>query len=489
MAMTPIEIKSLVGGTWRDGRGAQFTSENPSRPSESVGTGALADGSDIDDAVSAADDASAGWIATPQHERAAILHRAAATIEAAAASWGVELASEEGKTAPEGVGEVLRAAQVLRYAAGEADREAGEIYASPRRNEQILVTRRPLGVVGVITPFNFPIAIPAWKIAPALIHGNTIVWKPATTVPVLAMRLAQALHDAGLPAGVLNLVPATATGSQHLVDHPGIDGITFTGSTGVGRSIAAACAARGVPVQAEMGGKNPAVVLNDADLDLALEQVMLGAFRSSGQKCTATSRVIVQDGVADEFLDEFARRAAALAVGDATADGTEMGPVISEVARSGVQTGIDRALAGGAEALAGGEAYDEGALAAGHFVRPTVLELASGEQTLWREELFGPVVAVRRASDIDEAFRFANDSDFGLSAAVFTRDLGAALHSVQTIDVGILHVNSETAGADPHVPFGGAKKSGYGPKEQGRASREFFTHTTTVYLRGGGRGR
>ncbi|MEI4271128.1 aldehyde dehydrogenase family protein [Klenkia sp. LSe6-5] len=484
MTGTPADIACLVDGRWRAGRGPELRSINPSRPTDVVGAGTSASIADLDDAVGSAGRALPGWAATPAHERAALLVRAAGSVEAAAPVWGRELAAEEGKTAAEGVGEVVRAAQVLRYAAGEADREAGELFHSPRRGEQIMVARRPIGVVGVITPFNFPIAIPAWKIAPALVHGNTLVWKPASTVPVLAMRLAGALHDAGLPAGVLNLVPADVDAGQHLVEHPGLAGITFTGSTGVGRAIAASAAARGVPVQAEMGGKNPAVVLDDADLDLAVEQVLLGAFRSTGQKCTATSRVVVQSGIADEFLAAFTRRAEDLVVGDAVADGTQMGPVVSAGARAGVQAGIDRALSEGARSLTGGEAYRSGELAEGWFVPPTVLELDSDRPALWREELFGPVVAVRRADDVASAFAMADDSEFGLSAAVFTRDIATALSAVQHLDVGILHVNSETAGADPHVPFGGAKGSGYGPKEQGRASREFFTHTTTVYLRG-----
>ncbi|MGY2066535.1 aldehyde dehydrogenase family protein [Blastococcus sp. SYSU DS0619] len=481
-----VQLQNLIDGRWQDGHGQHLVSTNPSRPDQAVGTGALAGTDEVDQAVAAATRAAASWRRTPHHERAGVLARAAAIVEQNAQTWGHELAAEEGKTRPEGIGEVLRAAQILRFFAGEADREAGETYASPRRGERILVARRPVGVVAVITPFNFPIAIPAWKIAPALSYGNTVVWKPASLVPVLALRLAQALHDAGLPPGVLNLVIGGGSTGGHLVDHPGVHAVTFTGSTGVGRSIAAACAARGVPIQAEMGGKNAAVVLDDADLDLAVEQVLLGAFRSTGQKCTATSRLVVTDGIADAFVDAFARRARSLVVGDAVAEGTQMGPLVSADARATVHSGVEAALAQGAVPLAGGSAFPGGSLADGWFMAPTVLELPSTDLELWREELFGPVVGVVRARDTAEAFELANDSAFGLSAAVFTNDLSRALDAVDEIDVGMLHVNSETAGADPHVPFGGTKQSGYGPKEQGRASREFFTHTTTVYLRGGG---
>ncbi len=340
-------------------------------------------------------------------------------------------------------------------------------------------------MVGVVTPFNFPIAIPAWKIAPALTYGNTVVWKPAGTVPLLAMRLVQALADAGLPPGVLNLVIGGREVGAGIADHPGIDALTFTGSTAVGRSLAAAGAARGVPVQAEMGGKNAAVVLGDADLDLAAEQVLLGAFRSSGQKCTATSRLIVTDDVADEFVGELVARIGKWTVGNPLDEHVHMGPVVDAAAWTSIQAGVDEAVRQGARVLCGGRPYEDGALAAGFYVPPTVLELPGTGLDVWREELFGPVLAVCRAADAEAAFALADDSDYGLSAAVFTQDLTRALGALEDLDVGILHINSESAGADPHVPFGGAKKSGYGPKEQGRAAREFFTHTTTVYLRGG----
>jgi len=477
-----IELKNYLDGAWVSGAGALLESRNPGRPDEVVAAGPQATQAQLLDAVAAAHTAVSAWARTPAAERGAVLLRAAAVIEEHADSWGAELAREEGKTFPEGKGEVLRAAQVFRYQAAEGEREAGTVYHSPRAGEQILVTRKPLGVVAIVTPFNFPIAIPAWKIAPALIHGNTVVWKPASTVPLLAMRLAQALDEAGLPAGVLNLVLGSGSLGDALVDHPDVDGLSFTGSTGVGRTLAGRAAARGVPVQAEMGGKNAAIVLADADLDLALEQVLLGAFRSSGQKCTATSRLIVEDSIAEEFLGRLAARVGVLRLGDPLEDGVDLGPVITAGAQDAIRAAVQDALDAGAQLLAGGP----GAAfpTEGHFVAPTVLEV-DGSSALWRDELFGPVLAVRRASGPTEAFALANDSEFGLSAALFTQDLTVALEGLEGLDVGVLHVNSESAGADPHVPFGGAKKSGYGPKEQGQAAREFFTHTTTVYLRGG----
>lgn len=492
MTITPtaqspaVEVQHFIAGTWFQGNGSAFISSNPARPGETVAQGLQAGPADVDHAMASAVAAKHGWARTPAHERGAVLLRTAAILEENAPAWGRELAREEGKTLAEGQGEVLRAAQIFRYYGNDGDREAGSIYSSPRRGEKILVTRKPLGVVGVVTPFNFPIAIPAWKIAPALAYGNVVVWKPASTVPLLAMRLAQALETAGLPAGVLGLLIGPGPVGTALVEHPALDGLSFTGSTGVGRSLAAAAAGRGVPIQAEMGGKNAAIVLADADLSLAAEQVMLGAFRSSGQKCTATSRLIVADAVADEFLDELRTRAGGLVVGDPTEHATQMGPVINERARASIQRGIDGALDQGASLLAGGLPVAGAERTGGYFVAPTILELpADSRADVWREELFGPVLTVRRAGTAQAAFDLANDSEFGLSAALFTQDLAQALEGMDELDVGILHINSESAGADPHVPFGGAKKSGYGPKEQGQSAKEFYTHTTTVYLRGG----
>ncbi|WP_341393325.1 aldehyde dehydrogenase family protein [Arthrobacter sp. G119Y2] len=490
--MTPIapavQLRQFIAGSWEEGTGAVLSSANPARPGEVVAEGLQATAEHVDRAVRAASDAAAAWAGTPMHERGAVLLRAAGLLERAEESLGRELAREEGKTLAEARGEVARAAQILRYFGNEGDRAAGEVFASPRRGERILVVRKPLGVVGVVTPFNFPIAIPAWKIAPALVYGNTVVWKPASTVPLLAVRLAEALADAGLPKGVLNLLIGPGKLGTALVEHPRLDGLTFTGSTAVGRRLAAAGASRGLPVQAEMGGKNAAIVLKDADLDLAAEQVVLGAFRSTGQKCTATSRLVVDEQVADEFLGRLRTRLDAWAVGDPTDPGVHMGPLISAGAADSVRRGISAAVEEGA-ALAY-EGKGPGDPEGGFYLPATILELprnpASGAaNTAWREEFFGPVLSVRRASGTANAFELANESDFGLSAAVFTQDVTRVLEAVDSIDVGILHVNSESAGADPHVPFGGARKSGYGPKEQGGAAKEFFSHTTTVYLRGG----
>ncbi|GAA5225739.1 aldehyde dehydrogenase family protein [Paeniglutamicibacter antarcticus] len=475
-----VQLNLLIDGNWIQGTGTELVSSSPTDPEHVVAAGGTATEADVHTAMAAARAAADGWAATPMAERGTYLLRAAAIITANADAWGTELAREEGKTFAEGRGEVLRAAQILTYYSAESDRLAGEVFSSPRRGEQILVTRKPLGVIGVITPFNFPIAIPAWKIAPALVFGNTVLWKPASAVPLLAMRLAQALVEAGLPDGVLNLVIGSGSLGSGIVNHPDLDGLTFTGSTGVGRKLAAAAATAGVPIQAEMGGKNASVVLEDADLDLAAEQVLFGAFRSTGQKCTATSRLILQDSIAEDFLARLCERLAAWKTGDPTDTAVHMGPVVSGTAAADIRAGIKASIAQGATLGFEGDVTDLGDA----FVAPTILEVPDATNNAWRDEFFGPVLAVRRVASTAEAFELANDSEYGLSCALFTQDVSKVLAAMEVIDVGILHVNSESAGADPHVPFGGAKKSGYGPKEQGGAAKEFFTHTTTVYLRG-----
>ncbi|PRB58342.1 aldehyde dehydrogenase [Microbacterium sp. MYb45] len=481
---TTFEIRHFIDGAWVEGSGDQLIDVNPSRPGDVVGEGPGASDADVDRAYAAARAAFDGWRRTPARSRAAILLRAADIIEAHRDEWGRQLAREEGKTLVEAIAETGHAANILRFHAQEVERQSGGLFESPSPGERILVIRRPVGVIGAITPFNFPISIPAWKLAPALVWGNTVVWKPATFVPVLAMRFAEALEQAGLPHGVLNLVNGTAAVGEAIVAHPEVDAVTFTGSTKVGRSIAAQLAARGIPFQGELGGKNAALVLEDADLDVAVEQVALGAFRAAGQKCTATSRVIVHEAVADEFLRRLAIRTAQMVVGDAQDEKVEVGPVVDAGARDRVAAALVRARSS-AKAVVAPEPYSDGALAEGYFLPPSIFELDEEDPgELWTEELFGPVVGVRRVSSTADGIALVNDSEYGLSTAVFTTGLAAALTAIEDIRVGVVHVNSASAGADLHVPFGGSGSSALGPKEQGAAAREFFTETATVYLRG-----
>lgn len=486
----PVPLRHLIAGEWRDGDGDELLDVNPGRPDDVVASGRFARLDDLDAAVEGARAAACEWARTPFPVRGEVLRHTATIIDAAAEAWGAELAREEGKALFEAVGEVRRAAEVFRFFASEGTRPVGEVFASPRPGEQIQTVHKPLGSVAVITPFNFPIAIPAWKIAPALAHGNTVVWKPAPAVPLLAVRLAGALVEAGLPAGVLSLVIGDGPVGERLVEHPGVDAVTFTGSTAVGRAIIRRCGELARPVQTEMGGKNAAAVLDDADLDLAVSQVVSGAFGSTGQRCTATSRVVVTESVADEFVRLLLERTDALAVGDQTDPAVRMGPMVSTAARDAVCEAVERGRGRpGVRVLTGGRPYDD-ERADGAFIQPAVVELeVVGDShdwradPFWRDELFGPVLTVCRVPDDRKALELVDDSAYGLSAAVFTDNLRAVATAQEIIDVGVLHINSETPGADPHVPFGGAKESGFGPKEQGRAARDFFTTSMTVYLR------
>lgn len=480
-----VRVRQLITGRWRDGAGPRSESRNPARPGEVVAELAVATGADLDEAVAAASAAADEWRRTPMHERAGVLDAAARILDERAERYGAELTREEGKTLAEGVGEIRRAAEIFRFNAGEAHRDVGEIYSSPRRGESIMVVRRPLGVVAVITPWNFPAAIPAWKIAPALVHGNAVVWKPASLVPLLAMRLAETLTEAGLPDGVLSLLVGPGALGTRMVEHPGVAALSFTGSTEVGTRLMEVCARLRKPVQAEMGGKNAAVVLADADLDHAAAEVVAGAMRSTGQKCTATSRLVVDAAVEDALLDRIRGLVEGLRVGDPLRPDTDLGPAVSADARGDILTAVEGAVADGAEVITGSTPYTDEERAEGYFVPPTVLRLTEPGSSVWRDEVFGPVLSVVRADGRENAIRLANDSAFGLSGAVFTNDLDFVLQAMEDFHVGVLHVNSETAGADPHVPFGGTKDSGYGPKEQGRAARDFYTSTTTVYLRAG----
>jgi alpha-ketoglutaric semialdehyde dehydrogenase len=476
----PVSLKLLIGSDWATGAGVNVVSVNPARPSEIVGRGSGADAGDVERAVAAAASAGTLWSRAPHQERAAVLQRAAGLLRNRAEELGIELTREEGKTLAEGIGEVRRAADVLDFNASVANTPNGEIYSSPRPDEFIMAKRRPVGIVGVITPFNFPIAIPAWKIAPALSFGNTVVWKPASSVPVLAQRLAEILLEAGLPDGVLNLLIGPPAIGQAVAAHPAVSAVTFTGSTAVGRGLIAACGAHAKPVQAEMGGKNAAIVFADADLDLAVAEVLNSAFRSSAQRCTAASRLLVHDSIADEFLAEMAKRTDSMVGGNPLADETALGPVITPSAQADIEQAITH---GEATATRLSTRRAIASTGGGYFVPPSVFQTSDTAHELWRTEVFGPVLCAVQFSSVDEAIHLTNDCEFGLSGAVFTRDLRITMRAMNELDVGILHVNSETGGADPHVPFGGAKASGFGPKEQGFAARDFYTSLRTTYVR------
>jgi acyl-CoA reductase-like NAD-dependent aldehyde dehydrogenase len=475
-------LGQYIDGAWRLEGDGEVADRDPSAPDDVLATFEAATEALVEEAIAGANAAFAGWAATPAHARARVLDGAGARLAGRADALGAELAREQGKTLAEAVGEVRRAAEVFRYYAAEADRPVGELYHSPRAGEVIQVLHQPLGAVAAITPWNFPLFIPAFKLAPALLHGNTVVWKPAVLTPIVATVLIDVLAEAGLPPGVVNLVLAgPGPAAELLICSPGIAAVSFTGSTATGRHLAVLAARAGKPLQAEMGGKNAAVVLADADLDRAAAEVVKGAMAMAGQKCTATSRAIVQEAVYEPFVERLLARVDEVRPGPPLEPATRMGPLASSEQRDRVARYVGAARDDGARVLAGAEPYDDGPLARGYFFPPTVLE-ARPDQAIWSEEVFGPVLAVHPAGSPDEAFELANRSAYGLSGAVFSSSLALAQRAIDRIDVGMLHINSETTGADTHVPFGGIKDSGGQTRELGRSARDFYTRVKTVYL-------
>ena len=469
---------NLIAGAWVAGDHLS-ENRNPSDVSDVIGLYAAATAGDVDRAATAAAEAQPAWFAQGPQPRADLLDRVAGRIEAAAVEIGTMLAREEGKILPEAIAEVRRAAQIFRFFAGEALRIPGEALASVRPGVDVEVTREPVGVVGLITPWNFPAAIPAWKIAPALAYGNAVVLKPADLVPGTAHLLARILHEAGCPAGVFNLVmgPGSVVG-RAMIDHPLIAAISFTGSAVTGRTIARAAVEGMKKVQLEMGGKNPMVVMDDADLDTAVAACLNGAFFSTGQRCTASSRLIVQAGIHDRFVEKLAAQAAALRVGPALAAESQMGPVVSAAQLQGNLDYVSLARTEGCEVL-GGERLN--GPTEGYFQRPALFLGARNDMRVAREEIFGPCAAVIRVANFDEALAVANDSPFGLSAGICTASLKHARAFKRGAKVGMVMVNLPTAGVDYHVPFGGTKSSSYGPREQGRHAVEFYTTVKTAY--------
>lgn len=476
--------QNYIAGEWRPAAsGETFENRNPADTDDLVGVFAASGPEDVERAIAAAAEAAESWRRTSAIARAGILFKAAQILESRVNEVGRDLTREEGKTLKEGIGETTRAVQILRYFAGEAQQPSGEHYPSASPQTLLYTEREPLGVVGIITPWNFPIAIPAWKIAPALAFGNTIAFKPASDTPLCAVRFVEALAEAGLPRGVLNLVTGSASRvGEPLVRDERIIGISFTGSNAAGRELRRIAAERGAKLQLELGGKNPAIVMADADVEHALTHVVNGAMLSTGQKCTATSRAIVERSLVGQFTERLAERIGGLTVGNPLAAETQIGPVITAQAAERIAREIEEARAGGANLLVGGGRIEGDGRARGHFVAPTLFGDVDPASHLGQEELFGPVLGVIPVDGLDEAIAVANQVRFGLSASLFTRDLGQALAFVQGIQAGVVHVNSETAGAEPQVPFGGMKGSSSYSREQGKAAREFFTQVKTVYI-------
>jgi alpha-ketoglutaric semialdehyde dehydrogenase len=477
--LTGTPARNYVGGEWRNAHsGETYEQWNPWRPSQVTGVYASSGPDDVAAAVEAASAAFPAWASLPAPSRAAFFHRAADALDARSEQIAADMTTEMGKPLREARMEAARAATILRFAAGEAWRPIGEVYAASVPLQRLYTVRRPLGVVGLITPWNFPIAIPVWKLAPALIHGNTAVLKLAHDAPRTGLHVAESFAEAGVPPGVLNVLTGSgATVGSALVETPAVRAISFTGSVPVGHGVREAATARGCRVQLELGGHNPLVVTADAELDRAADAAYAGAFWSAGQKCTATRRILVQEPVYDAFRERLLARVAAGKVGDPSDPATEVGPLVTERAFEDVLAAIERGRDEGGAIATGGERADE----EGFVLGPTVFEDVTDDAYLSCEEVFGPVTSLYRFATLDEALERANALPFGLSASIFTRDLHAVHRFSEELQAGILHVNSQTAGADVHVPFGGIKGSGYGPHEQGRAALEFFTDAVTVY--------
>ena len=457
-------------------------SVNPSNLDDIVARYPKGGPAEVAQAVTAARAAFPAWSQASPEVRSDVLDRAGALVMNRAKELGPLLSREEGKTLAEGTGEVMRAARILKYFAGEALRRHGQTLDSTRPSVDVETHREAVGVFGLITPWNFPIAIPAWKSAPALAFGNTVVLKPASPTPAIAHAFARILIEAGAPAGVFNLVIGEGGVGRAIVDHPDIDGISFTGSQGVGASVAEGAVKRQARVQLEMGGKNPLIVLDDADLERAVTCAIDGAFFSTGQRCTASSRIIVTEGIHDRFVEALAERAKALRVGDALDPQTQIGPAVSEDQLEQNLRYVEIARDEGGKVLTGGGPLTLGTR--GHYMAPTVIAGTAPDQRINCEEVFGPVASTVKVRNYEEALEIANRGQFGLSAGIVTNSLKHARHFRRHVRAGMVMINLPTAGVDYHVPFGGTRKSSYGAREQGFAAVEFYTQTKTVYIGG-----
>ena len=457
-------------------------SRNPSNLDEVVVRYPRGGDAEVNAAVTAARAAFPAWSDASPEVRSDVLDRAGSLIMSRAKELGTLLSREEGKTLPEGTGEVMRAARICKYFAGEALRRHGQTLESTRPGLDAQTYREAVGVFGLITPWNFPIAIPAWKAAPALAFGNTVVLKPATPTPAIAHAFGAILLEAGAPAGVFNLVIGEGNVGRAIVNHADIDGISFTGSQTVGASVAEGAAKRQARVQLEMGGKNPLVVLDDADLDRAVACAIDGAFFATGQRCTASSRIIVTEGIHDRFVQALADKARSLRVGDALDPNTQIGPAVSKQQLEQNLRYVGIARDEGGTVLTGEEPVKVGTR--GYYMAPTVIADTNPDQRINSEEVFGPVASTVKVRDYEEALEIANRGQFGLSAGIVTNSLHHGRHFRRNVRAGMVMINLPTAGVDYHVPFGGTRKSSYGAREQGFAAVEFYTQTKTVYIGG-----
>jgi len=476
---------NYIAGHWVECHSKRtFSNVNPADTNELVGLFQSSGSEDVHAACDAAQDAQLAWAALPAPRRGEYLFTAAEILEGRLTQIAEEMTREEGKTLPEAKAEMKRAINIFRYFGGEGARQFSDQIPSERDSVFCFTMRKPLGVVALITPWNFPAAIPAWKMAPALVAGNAVVIKPASLAPLTPLRLVEALHEASIPAGVLNFVTGSGdvTGDA-LVEHPAVKAVSFTGSCDVGHTVNEKAGRRRLRVQLEMGGKNPTIVLKDANLDYAVETIVNGAFFSTGQKCTACSRAIIEKAVYEPLLEKLLARTKSLKVGNGLEPGVDIGPAVDNGQLETDLHYIRAAKDDGAQLLCGGGRLTGGSYDMGYFVEPTIFAGVTPEMRIAQEEVFGPVLALMVASDFEDAMRLANSVKFGLSASIVSNDLMRVHEFINRIEAGLITVNLPTAGVEYQLPFGGTKESSLGMREQGQAALDFYTETRTVYLR------
>ncbi|PYT30667.1 MAG: aldehyde dehydrogenase family protein [Acidobacteria bacterium] len=483
IAKSTPTFANYINGEWVESS-QTFEKRNPADTDELVASFSTGSAQEVASAANAAAAAFPAWSSLNAPARGNILFKAADLLERRFESIAAEMTREEGKTLPESKGEVRRSINIFRYFAGEGSRLPGMLVPSERDRVHMFAIRKPIGVIGLITPWNFPSAIPAWKLAPALICGNTVVLKPASAAPLSSWRIVEALHEAGIPRGVVNFVagPGGELGNA-LVQAKPLKALSFTGSCQIGNHLHDQASKRRLRIQLEMGGKNPTIVLADADFKSAVEHVVNGAFFSTGQKCTATSRAIVEDGIYDKFLEALVDRTRKLKVGNGMEPGVDIGPLVDQAQMDTVLRYIEIGRKEAGAPKIGGRRLTEGGLAKGYFVEPTVFADVTESMTIAQEEIFGPVLAVMRAKNFEDALRIANNIPFGLSASIQTTNLSHVFDYVYQMEAGLLTVNLPSAGVEYQLPFGGTKESSFGPKEQGPAALEFYSDYKTVYLK------
>src|SRR4029079_17591061 len=486
-----INYKNFINGEWIESASTKVAKNiNPANTDEVLGTVKQATREEARSAVEAASNAFRGWRNTPAPTRGKIVTRAARLLEEHKEELAQILTREEGKTLAESRGELQRSINVAEFCGGESRRMNGETIQSELPANFAYTIKQPLGVVACITPWNFPVAIPTWKIAPALVAGNTVVFKPATLTPGTAVRIVEIFEEAGIPPGVLNLILGSGSeAGDEIIDHPAVKAVSFTGSNGVGIRMYEQVSRRGAKCQCEMGGKNPVIILECADVYLAVENTAQGACGSSGQRCTATSRAVVVNEIADEFVERISKRAQAMRIGDGMDPQTEMGPSVDESQFNTVMEYLNIGREDGAALVCGGERATGNGLDKGYFVKPTVFDHVTSDMRIAREEIFGPVLSVLRVNDFDEALRVANDTEFGLSSSIFTNDAARIFRFVDEIETGMTHINSPTTGGEAHIPFGVLKGTGIGDREQGSTALDFYTELKVVYVDYTGRKR